>query len=139
MQKDSYKQSKPITTVNATENYLKKQKVNALRLKNQHRKKRGRIKRSKARNLLEWLINYEDDVLRFMENPAVPFTNNEAENVIRMTKVHKKISGCFRSMDGAKIFYRVRGYLSTCRKQDVTASQAMSLLFEGKLPDFARK
>ena len=102
------------------------------------KKKRGRIKRSKARNLLERLINYEDDVLRFMENTDVPFTNNEAENVIRMTKVHQKISGCFRSMDGAKIFCRVRGYLSTCRKQDLTASKAMSLIFEGKLPDFAR-
>ncbi len=74
-----------------------------------------------------------------MENPAVPFTNNEAENVIRMTKVHQKISGCFRSMDGAKIFCRVRGYLSTCRKQEVTASKAMTLVFEGKLPDFASK
>ena len=102
-------------------------------------KQRGRIKRSKARNLLERLINFEDDVLRFMENPAVPFTNNEAENVIRMTKVQQKISGCFRSMDGAKIFCRVRGYLSTCRKQGVTASHAMTLVFEGQLPDFARK
>jgi len=71
-----------------------------------------------------------------MENIDVPFTNNEAENVIRMTKVHQKISGCFRRMEGAKIFCRVRGYLSTCRKQDVTASKAMSLIFEGKLPDF---
>lgn len=99
-------------------------------------KQRGRIKRSKARNLLERLINYEEDVLRFMENPVVPFTNNEAENVIRMTKVHQKISGCFRSMEGAKIFCRVRGYLSTCRKQEVTASKAMRLVFEGKLPEF---
>ena len=103
------------------------------------KKQRGRIKRSKARNLLERLINYENDVLRFMENADVPFTNNEAENVIRMTKVHQKISGCFRSMDGAKIFCRVRGYLSTCRKQDMTAAQAMTLVFEGELPDFARK
>ena len=103
------------------------------------KKQRGRIKRSKARNLLERLINYEDDVLRFMENADVPFTNNEAENVIRMTKVHQKISGCFRSIEGARIFCRVRGYLSTCRKQNMTASQAMARVFEGKLPDFARK
>lgn len=102
-------------------------------------KQRGRIKRSKARNLLERLINFEDDVLRFMENAVVPFTNNEAENVIRMTKVQQKISGCFRSMNGAKIFCRVRGYLSTCRKQGVTASQAMALVFDDRLPDFARK
>jgi transposase len=98
--------------------------------------KRGRVKRSKARNLLERLINYENDVLRFMENPLVPFTNNLGENDIRMTKVQQKISGCFRSVEGAKIFCRVRGYLSTCRKQNVSASQALNLLFEGKLPEF---
>ncbi len=78
--------------------------------------KRGRIKRSKARNLLERLIDYEDDVLRFMGNSIVPFTNNQGENDIRMTQVQQKISGCFRSAEGAKIFCRVRGYLSTCRK-----------------------
>jgi transposase len=96
--------------------------------------KRGRLKRSKARNLLERLINYEKDVLRFMVNPIVPFTNNRGENDIRMTKVHQKISGCFRSVEGAKIFCRVRGYLSTCRKQNIRASEAMRLVFEGKLP-----
>jgi len=98
--------------------------------------KRGRVKRSKARNLLERLRNYEDDVLRFMENPLVPFTNNQGENDIRITKVQQKISGCFRSVEGAKIFCRVRGYLSTCRKQDISVSQALSLIFDGKLPDF---
>ena len=97
---------------------------------------RGRIKRSKARNLLERLINYESDVLRFMTDPDVPFTNNLGENDIRMTKVQQKISGCFRSMEGAKIFCRIRGYLSTCRKHGVSSSRAMSLIFEGKLPEF---
>ena len=53
-----------------------------------------------------------------------------------MTKVQQKISGCFRSSEGAKIFCRIRGYLSTCRKQNVTSSTALNLLFEGKLPDF---
>lgn len=99
--------------------------------------KRGRVKRSKARNLLERLIDFEEDVLRFMTNACVPFTNNAAENAIRMTKVHQKISGCFRSTEGAEIFCRVRGYLSTCRKQDMSAAQAMTLVFEGKLPEFA--
>lgn len=99
--------------------------------------KRGRIKRSKARNLLERLIDFEEDVLRFMTNACVPFTNNAAENAIRMTKVHQKISGCFRSTEGAEIFCRVRGYLSTCRKQGMSAAQAMTLVFEGKLPEFA--
>jgi len=98
--------------------------------------KRGRLKRSKARNLLERLINYEDDVLRFMGDTDVPFTNNQGENDIRMTKVQQKISGCFRSMEGAEIFCRVRGYLSTCRKHGVSSSHALELLFEEKLPDF---
>jgi transposase len=71
-----------------------------------------------------------------MDMGSVPFTNNLGENDIRMTKVQQKISGCFRSTDGARIFCRVRGYLSTCRKQGVKASQALELLFNGKMPDF---
>ena len=92
--------------------------------------------KSKSRNLLERLRDFEEDTLRFMDAVNVPFTNNRGENDIRMTKVQQKISGCFRSMDGARIFCRIRGYLSTCRKQGVKASQALELLFSGKKPDF---
>lgn len=98
--------------------------------------KRGRIKKSKSRNLLERLRDYENDVLRFMENEQVAFSNNLGENDIRMTKVQQKISGCFRSIDGAKIFCRTRSYLSTCRKQGIKASYALDLLFNGKFPEF---
>jgi len=98
--------------------------------------KRGRLKRSKSRNLLERLRNYEDDVLRFMEIEAVPFTNNQAENDVRMTKVHQKISGCFRSFDGARCFCLCRSYISTCRKQGISASDALRLLFDGDKPSF---
>jgi len=101
--------------------------------------KRGRIKKSTSRNLLERLRDYEKDTLRFMDNVRVPFTNNLGENDIRMTKVQQKISGCFRSMDGAKIFCRIRSYLSTCRKQGVKASEALDLLFNGKLPAFCSR
>lgn len=100
--------------------------------------KRGRLKRSKARNLLERFIHFEEDVLRFMDNEIVPFTNNQGERDLRMTKVHQKISGCFRSMKGAEMFCRIRGYLSTCRKQGVSSSDAMDLLFNNELPDFAK-
>lgn len=100
--------------------------------------KRGRIKKSKSRNLLERLKDYENDVLRFMINEHVAFTNNLGENDIRMTKVQQKISGCFRSIEGAKIFCRIRSYLSTCRKQGIKASYALDLLFNGKLPEFEK-
>jgi len=98
--------------------------------------KRGRTKKSKARNLLERFINYENDVLRFMENDQVPFTNNLGENDLRMTKVQQKISGCFRSLEGAHIFCRLRSYLSTCRKQGMKITEGLKMLFDGKLPDF---
>jgi transposase len=97
---------------------------------------RGRLKRTKARALLERLIDFQDDLLRFLNNPLVPFTNNQGENDIRMTKVHQKISGSFRSQKGAEIFCRVRSYLSTCRKHRVSSSEALRLLFAGNLPSF---
>lgn len=97
-------------------------------------KKRGRKKKTKERNLLERLRDFEADVLRFMVEPEVPFTNNRGENDIRMTKVQQKISGCFKSMDGAKIFCRVRSYLLTAQKHGVTPTDALKTLFDGKLP-----
>jgi transposase len=96
---------------------------------------RGRLKRTKARALLERLREFENDALRFIEIKDVPFTNNQGENDIRMTKVHQKISGCFRSQNGADMFCLLRSYLSSCRKQDVSASEALRLLFKGRLPD----
>jgi len=102
-------------------------------------KKRGRIKKSKSRNLLERLRDFETETLRFMETDYVPFTNNLGENDIRMTKVQQKISGCFRSIDGAKMFCRIRSYLSTCRKNNVSATEALRLLFQGEMPVFITK
>ncbi len=97
---------------------------------------RGRMKRSRARSLLERLVDFEKETLRFMDDPLVPFTNNQGENDIRMTKVQQKISGCFRSQKGAEMFCRIRSYLSTCRKHGMRSSAALRLLFEGKLPSF---
>lgn len=100
------------------------------------KKKQGKTARSRARNLLERLRDFENETLRFMVDKAVPFSNNQAENDLRMTKVQQKISGCFRSIDGAKMFCRIRSYLSTCRKQGITASEGLRLLFQGEWPSF---
>lgn len=97
--------------------------------------KRGRPKKTKSRNLLERLQNYESDVLRFMTDEAVPFTNNQGENDLRMAKVQQKISGCFRSANGAKMFFGLRSYLSSCKKQGISASTALTLLLNGMLPN----
>lgn len=98
--------------------------------------KRGRIAKSKTRNLIERLREYEEDTLRFMTDPDVPFTNNLAERDLRMTKVQQKISGCFRSWEGARAFCRIRSYLSTSAKHTVSAADALTILFDGKLPGF---
>ncbi len=104
--------------------------------KNKSGSEKKRAKRSKSRNLLERLRDFEDDVLRFMEDKLVPFTNNQGENDLRMTKVQQKISGCFRSIEGAKIFCRIRSYILTCQKHGVSITDAFKLLFEEKLPQF---
>lgn len=97
-------------------------------------KTKGRLKRSKSRNLLERLQAFEDDVLRFMTHEQVPFTNNQGERDLRMAKVQQKISGCFRSLGGAQTFCVIRSYVSSCRKQSVNATQALAMLFQGQLP-----
>jgi len=94
---------------------------------------------SKSRNLLDRLRNFETETLRFMTDPLVPFTNNQCENDLRMTKVQQKISGCFRSFQGAQIFCRVRSYISTCRKHGISATDALQALFEGRLADIITK
>lgn len=98
--------------------------------------KKGRVKRTRARNLLNRLIKYAQDTLRFAKESEVPFTNNDAEREIRMTKVHQKISGCFRSMKGAEMFCLIRSYLMTCRKHGIKAMDALIMLFNGKLLEF---
>ena len=80
----------------------------------------GRIKQDKATNLLDRLEDYDLCILAFLLDPNVPFTNNQGEQDIRVIKVKQKISGCFRTMNGAQCYARIRSYLSTCRKQGQT-------------------
>ena len=98
--------------------------------------KRGRRAQTKTRNLLDRMREHEEEILRFMSDTDVPFTNNQAERDIRMVKVQQKISGSFRSWDGAKYFCRIRGYLSTCEKHNISSADALKILFNGKFPDF---
>lgn len=80
-------------------------------------KKRGRVKKTKTRNLLERLDEHREAVLLFMHDFRVPYTNNQAEQDVRMIKVHQKVYGTFRSLEGAQTFCRIRGYISTLKKQ----------------------
>ena len=98
--------------------------------------KRGRVKKSKSRNLLERLRDFETETLLFIRDANVPFTNNQGENDLRMTKVQQKVSGCFRSMEGAKVFARIRSYVNTCQKHDIRPTEALQLLFNGQWPEF---
>ncbi|MGH7961200.1 MAG: IS66 family transposase, partial [Candidatus Binatia bacterium] len=81
------------------------------------RRHRGRTRRRTGHNLLLRLQGHKDEALRFLTNPAVPFTNNQAERDIRMMKLKQKISGCFRAEGGAQTFTTLRTVLSTARKQ----------------------
>jgi transposase len=100
---------------------------------------KGRHKQSAARNLLDRLSKEQDAVLAFVFNLAVPFGNNLAERDLRMIKVLQKISGCFRSFAGATAFCRIRGYLSTLRKQGLALLNALEQVLLGHpiLPDFS--
>lgn len=94
--------------------------------------RRGRRKQAPVRNLLDRLWTYEDEVLLFLDDFAVPFDNNQAERDLRMVKVQQKISGTFRTPAGAHAFCRLRSVLSTWRKQGHSALDALETLFAGQ-------
>ena len=92
---------------------------------------RGRIKKSKARNLAERLQRYRVETLRYLSDFSVPYDNNLAERDLRMMKVQQKISGTYRSATGAMGFCRIRSLISTVKKQGASVIAALSLIFDG--------
>ena len=95
---------------------------------------RGRVKQTPTFNLLRRLREHADEVLRFVSDLSVPFTNNLGERAIRMPKVKQKISGCFRSLEGANHFAIIRSYLDTLSKQGHNLLDALRLTFQGQVP-----
>jgi len=96
--------------------------------------KRGRTKQSKAVNLIGRLRQYSDDVWRFMSAPDIPFTNNLAEQAVRMPKVKQKVSGCFRTSEGAHTYCVIRSYAATLHKQGIDVFEALVSTFKGEVP-----
>jgi transposase len=104
------------------------------------RRKRGRAKkaqpeesvtRAAARKLACRLGEKREEILLFMHNFSVPFDNNQSERDLRMLKVKQKVSGCFRTEKGAEEFCRLRGYVSTMKKQGVSVMETIRSVFAG--------
>jgi transposase len=97
-----------------------------------HPRPEGRGSQSKAANLLNRLEEFELSVLAFTIFEEVPFTNNGAERDLRMEKTKQKVSGCFRTLHGARVFARIRSYISTCRKQGRNILEDLQRAIVGK-------
>ena len=96
--------------------------------------KRGRRKKGKVRALIERLDIHRDEVCRFVNNLNVPFDNNQAERDIRMVKTKTKVSGCFRSDEGATAYLRIMSCIGTAKKHGINAFRAIAAAFAGN-PD----
>ena len=98
-------------------------------------KKRGRKKKGKILALVERLANYKASVCLFIHNFNVPFDNNQAERDLRMIKVKAKVSGCFRTEEGARDYLKIMSYVGTAHKQGYNAYKAIKNAITGH-PDF---
>ena len=93
--------------------------------------KRGPHAQTEPKNLLDALLHRAHQVLAFLDDLTIPFTNNQAERDLRMVKVQQKVAGTFRSNDGATAFCRIRSYLSTMHKQGRPLLEALAAVFLG--------
>lgn len=94
-----------------------------------------KVKKSTSLNPLNRLSGYKNQILAFMYDFDIPFDNNLAERDLRMTKVKQKISGTFRSKDGGKAFTRIRGYVSTIRKNSLNTLACIKSVFTSNIID----
>ncbi|MBQ2382169.1 MAG: IS66 family transposase [Succinivibrio sp.] len=98
---------------------------------NSDKKTRGRRKLGKTRALIERLKKFKEDVCRFVHNFAVPFDNNQAERDVRNVKTKVKVSGCFRSLEGAQNYVKLMSFISTGNKHGISAFDALTAAFSG--------
>ena len=89
---------------------------------------------NKATNLIGRLRDYSDDIWRFMTQAHVPFTNNLAEQAVRMPKVKQKVSGCFRTLQGAQTYCVIRTYCASMQKQGANVFASLVCTFTGAPP-----
>ncbi len=94
--------------------------------------RRGRIKKSKGRNLLERLSSNQDAILSFAFHEDIPFTNNQAERDLRTIKTKQKVSACFRAISGAEHYARIQGFISTMRKNGLNPFEQLKFAFQNQ-------
>jgi transposase len=93
-------------------------------------RKRNKVER-RSYNLVMAFATHKSSILRFMNDLGTPMTNNAAERPLRASKLHRKVSGCFRSVAGAERSAHVRSYLDTTQKNGISAMDALMRLFHG--------